>query len=62
MRRRLGLLAAALIVASLWIVPWLLVACVAEKPAPPSYTPDECAAGDQACAGGCAPRRRTTDG
>lgn len=49
MRDRLKLLAAALVVASLWIVPWLIVACVAEKPAGPSYTPTGCDESDRAC-------------
>ena len=50
MRERLKQYAATAVVAALMFAPWLLVAHVAEKPAPPSYTPDECAVGDQACA------------
>lgn len=46
---RLKQYAAALVVAALFAVPWLIVACVAEKPAGPSYTPTECAEGDRAC-------------
>ena len=46
---RLKQYAAAAVVAALMFGAWLLVAHVAEKDAPPSYTPDECVAGDQAC-------------
>ena len=49
MRERLKRYAAALVVAALFAVPWLIVACVAEKPAGPSYTPTECAESDRAC-------------
>jgi hypothetical protein len=33
----------------MWTRVWLLVAHVAEKPAPPSYTPTGCEEGDRAC-------------
>lgn len=47
---RLKQYAAAAVVAALMFGAWLLVAHVSEKPAPPSYTPDECAVGDRQCA------------
>ena len=50
MRERLKQYAATAVVAALMFGAWLIVAHVAEKPAPPSYTPDECAAGDRQCA------------
>lgn len=50
MRERLKQYAAALAVAVLFAGAWLIVARVSEQPAGPSYTPDECAAGDRQCA------------
>jgi hypothetical protein len=47
---RLKQYAATDVVAALMFGMWLLVAHVAEKDAPPSYTPNECAAGDRQCA------------
>ena len=47
---RLKQYAATAVVAALMFGMWLLVAHVAEKPAPPSYTPTGCAAGDRQCA------------
>ena len=49
MRERLKQYAATAVVAVLMFGAWLLVAHVAEKPAPPSYTPTGCAEGDRAC-------------
>jgi hypothetical protein len=49
MRERLKQYAAALVVAALMFGAWWLVACVAEKPAGPSYTPNGCDEGDRAC-------------
>ena len=46
---RLKQYAATAVVAALMFGMWLLVAHVAEKPAPPSYTPTGCAEGDRAC-------------
>jgi hypothetical protein len=42
-------LVAGLVVAALMFGMWLIVARVSEKPAGPSYTPDECAESDRAC-------------
>ncbi len=47
--KRLKQYAAALVVAALMFGMWLIVACVAEKPAGPSYTPTGCEEGDRAC-------------
>jgi hypothetical protein len=49
MRERLKQYAASAVVAALMFGAWLLVAHVAEKPAPPSYTPTGCTEGDRAC-------------
>ena len=49
MRERLKQYAAALAVAALMAGVLWVVACVAEKPAGPSYTPTECAESDRAC-------------
>ena len=46
---RLKQYAATAVVAALMSGAWLLVAHVAEKPAPPSYTPTGCAESDRAC-------------
>lgn len=46
---RLKQYAAALVVAALMAGVLWVVACVAEKPAGPSYTPTGCAEGDRAC-------------
>lgn len=47
---RLKQYAAALVVAALMAGALWVVAQIAEKPAGPSYTPTECAAGDRQCA------------
>ena len=46
---RLKQYAATAVVAALMFGAWLLVAHVAEQPAPPSYTPTGCAESDRAC-------------
>ena len=46
---RLKQYAATTVVAALMFGAWLLVAHVAEKDAPPSYTPTGCEEGDRAC-------------
>ena len=50
MPERLKQYAAALVVAALMAGVLGVVAQIAEKPAGPSYTPTECAAGDRQCA------------
>ena len=50
MRERLKQYAATAVVAALMFGAWWLVAHVAEKPAPPSYTPTGCEEGDRQCA------------
>lgn len=47
---RLKQYAAAFVVAALMAGVLWVVAQIAEKPAGPSYTPTECAAGDRQCA------------
>lgn len=49
MRDHLRQYAAALVVAALMVGVLWVFAQIAEKPAGPSYTPNECAAGDRQC-------------